>query len=130
METSPELFNAAEHEVELRKTSLFGGTIQAQLLEVSEAVIRLKCFKEVEIGQVLKFRLHSRIHKDELSGVGRVARIEVLDGGWKVELAVEKKAADHDTTIRAMRGWYSSDRYKARTSTRRIMLPKPPPGGV
>lgn len=126
MGTTPELFSPAEHEVELRKTGLFGGSVRVQLLGVSEDVIRLRSDKELQIGQSLKFRLHSRVHKDELSGLGRVARIEAFDGAWKVELAVEKKAAGHDTTIRAMRGWYSSDRYKARTSTRRIKVQPPP----
>jgi hypothetical protein len=125
-----EPFVAGEHELELHKAGLFaGGPIEAQLLAVSEELIRFRCSKELELGQALRFRIFSRVHKDELSGAGRVGKLEPADGAWKVDLVVEKKARDHDTTIRAMRGWYSSDRYRARESTRMMKAPPrmPPP---
>lgn len=117
---SDEPFHPGEHTLTVKKRGLFGGVVPAQVLQVSEAIMVFRTTKKLAFGAKLHLTLASDKHRDALEIDARVSKCDAVEGEFKVEAVVEQKKADHDTKIRAMRSWYTSDRYKVRESTRRF----------
>lgn len=113
-------FYPGEHALSVKKRGLFGGTVPAQVVKVSEAFVSFRTPKELGFGTKLQLTLASEKHHDALEMEAMVSKCDKTEEGFLVEAVVEQKKADHDTKIRAMRSWYTSDRYKARESTRRF----------
>jgi hypothetical protein len=119
-EPTPAPFCPGEHKLEVRTMGLFGGAVDAEVVSVSESFIIFRTPKPLKFGSRLRFALTSQKHQDRLEGVALVSKVQPAEFGHAVEMVVEKKSKDHDTTIRAMRSWYTSERYKARESTHRL----------